>query len=522
MFATLIIVFREVLEAALITGVVLAATRGLRKRSYWVAYGILAGVVGAGVVALFANAIASAVSGVGQEIFNACVLFLAVTMLGWHSIWMSRHARDLSRHTNEIGGAVVAGRRPLYVLSVVIGLAVLREGSETVLFLYGITASGSTPFSAIIIGGLAGLSAGVVVGLLLYLGLLRIPARYLFNVIGWMVLLLVGGLASQGAAFLVQADLLPALGHAVWDTSALLSDRSIIGQILHVLIGYVSRPMGIQVLFYVITVITIGVLAWLFSGKNTQVKGAAFSLPLAVIAAVFFAAPQPVKASHKVYSPIVEKGEFELEFRAHRDSDNDNSKDGKQKHIYEISYGVMDRWYTALLLVAKKELDGNLKHEVTGWENIIQLTEQGEYWLDAGLYLEYKAAARSDDPDKFEFKFLLQKPTFKTLNTLNLIFEQEVGSNSDIDLKFEYAWGTKWKIRQEFEPGFEIYGELGELRDTNSWDDQEHQIGPVISGKYKFGNSLWKIGYDVGYLFGLTRATPDKTFKLGLELEFRF
>ncbi len=523
MLATLIIVFREVLEAALITGVVLAATRGLRKRGYWVAYGILAGIVGAGIIALFADAIANAVSGVGQEIFNACVLFLAVIMLGWHNVWMGRHARDLSDQMTKIGGAVVAGRRPLYALSVVIGLAVLREGSETVLFLYGITAAGTTPFSAIAISGLAGLGAGIVVGLLLYLGLLRIPARHLFSVTSWMVLLLAGGLALQGAAFLVQADLLPALGQAVWDTSGFLSERSVIGQILHTLIGYVSQPMGIQILFYVITISTIGFLMRLFRDKVTKTNGgASFALLLITVFVASYAMPKPVKASDKVYSPIVEKGELELEFLFHRDSDNDDSKDGKQKHIYEVAYGVTDRWYTALWFEAEKEPGGNLKHEATAWENIIQLTEQGEHWLDAGLYLEYEAAAASDDPDKLEFKLLLEKPIGQIVNTLNLILEQQIGSNSDEDLVFGYAWRTKWQIRQEFEPGFEIYGELGELRNTNSWDDQQHLFGPVVSGKYKFSNTQWKIGYDIGYLFGLTRAAPDGRFKFGLELEHPF
>ena len=67
------------------------------------------------------------------------------------------------------------------------------------------------------------------------------------------LLLLAAGMASQGARFLVQADLLPSLGPKLWDTSTLLSDRSLLGQTLHALIGYDARPAGIQVLFYVVT-----------------------------------------------------------------------------------------------------------------------------------------------------------------------------------------------------------------------------------------------------------------------------
>jgi high-affinity iron transporter len=97
-------------------------------------------------------------------------------------------------------------------------------------------------------------------GAALYLGLLRIPPRRLFAVTGWMVLLVAAGMASQAAAFLVQADMLPALGDAVWDTSAVLTEGSLVGKVLHTLIGYVSRPEGIQILFYLATLVGIGLL----------------------------------------------------------------------------------------------------------------------------------------------------------------------------------------------------------------------------------------------------------------------
>lgn len=260
MLGALIVVFREVLEAALIVGIVLAATKGVTKRSLWVGYGISLGIVGAVVVAVFADVIASAASGMGQEVFNASVLFLAVIMLGWHNVWMSRHGRQMMSQMKQIGGAVVAGHRPLYALSIVVCLAVLREGAETVLFLYGIIIASDSQYVPVISGGILGLAAGCAIGITLYFGLLRIPVKHLFTVIGWMVLLLAAGMASQGAGFLVQADVLPSLGGTIWDTSSVLSEHSLLGQILHVLVGYISQPAGIQLIFYVITIITIGLL----------------------------------------------------------------------------------------------------------------------------------------------------------------------------------------------------------------------------------------------------------------------
>jgi high-affinity iron transporter len=261
MLGTAIIVFREVLEAALIVSIVLAASTGAPRRGFWVSGGVAAGVIGAGLVALFAASIAAAVSGVGQELFNAAILLLAVGMLGWHIIWMSRHGRELAASARAIGEAVISGSRPLYILAIVCGVAVLREGSETVLFLYGIAAGGGAGAISIVAGGVLGLAAGIATGAVLYFGLLRIPTQRLFAVTNWMVLLLAAGMAAQSAGFLVQADLLPPLGEAVWDTSGVLTEDSLVGKALHTLIGYVSRPDGIQILFYLATLSSIWLLA---------------------------------------------------------------------------------------------------------------------------------------------------------------------------------------------------------------------------------------------------------------------
>jgi high-affinity iron transporter len=272
MLATALIVFREVLEAALIIGIVLAASRGVTRRWTWVAAGIAAGAAGSIVVAGFAEGIANALSGVGQELFNAAVLFAAVAMLGWHNIWMGRHGRELAVEAGDVGKLVLSGARPLYALAVVVSLAVLREGSELVLFLYSIAAANRTSAADFAGGIVLGMAGGIGTGAALYLGLLRIPLRHLFNVTSWMILLLAAGMAAQGAAFLEQADLLPALGNNVWDTSFLLPDDSILGRVLHALIGYVASPDGIQILFYAITLVAIGGLMRLVGRSEAPPK----------------------------------------------------------------------------------------------------------------------------------------------------------------------------------------------------------------------------------------------------------
>ncbi len=286
MLATAIIVFREVLEAALIVGIVLAASRGVMRRGAWIGGGIAAGILGAMAVAGGAETIAGLAAGTGQEVFNAAILFAAVAMLGWHNIWMTRHGREMTMAANRLGAAVRAGTQPLWALAFAVGLAVLREGSEVVLFLYGIAASGDGA-AAMALGGTLGLGAGVAAGAGLYLGLLRIPLQHLFSVTSWLVLLLAAGMASQAAAFLLQADLLPPLGTTVWDTSFLLSDQGLFGRVLHTLIGYTAQPAGIQLVFYLATLLIIASLMRLVGG-----------------------APPPARARHaRAHDPRLQPGE---------------------------------------------------------------------------------------------------------------------------------------------------------------------------------------------------------------------
>ncbi|WP_428034891.1 FTR1 family iron permease [Amphritea sp.] len=255
MLSSAVIVFREVLEAALIVSILLAATCGLPRRTLWIGAGLLAGLAGACIVALFASSITSAFEGTGQELMNACILLIAVLMLAWHNIWMSHHARELVAHMKNVSAKITDGSLPLYFLAVASGMAVLREGSEVVLFMYSVTASGSSA-NAMLIGSLIGVVAGILVGRLIYSGLLRIPTSRLFQLTGWMILLLASGLAASAAGYLIQAGYLPYQA-PLWDSGDLLSEKSILGQLLHILIGYQERPTIIHLAFYLVTLVTI-------------------------------------------------------------------------------------------------------------------------------------------------------------------------------------------------------------------------------------------------------------------------
>ena len=266
MIGALIIVFREVLEAGLIVGIVLAATRSVNGSRWFVSMGVLAGVLGSCVMAVFTGTLANAFDGFGQEIFNAAILAVAVVMLTWHNVWMAKHGRQLVGELKQAGREVLEGKKTLLALAIVVGTAVLREGSEVVLFLYGVAISDGGSGVSIISGGLAGLVLGAVVSGFTYLGLLNIPTRHLFAVTSWLIALLAAGMAAQSISFLEKAGIVDFLGTTVWDTSGLLSEKSIAGRILHTLIGYSDQPTLLQLLAYLATLAVI-FLATRLAGK---------------------------------------------------------------------------------------------------------------------------------------------------------------------------------------------------------------------------------------------------------------
>lgn len=257
MLAALIIVFREVVEAGLVVGIVLAATRSVGGSRLWAAGGVLAGVLGSCLVAAFAGAIASTFEGFGQELFNATILGIAVIMLIGHNVWMARHGRELAQDIRATGEAIARGSKSLMALAIVIGVAVLREGSEIVLFLYGIAITDGGSGISLILGGLGGLILGAGLSALTYLGLVKVPARHLFKVTSLMIAFLAAGMAAQVVVFLEQAGVVDMLSTTVWDSSALLSEKSIAGRVLHTLIGYSDQPSLMQLVVYIATLIVI-------------------------------------------------------------------------------------------------------------------------------------------------------------------------------------------------------------------------------------------------------------------------
>jgi len=174
---------------------------------------------------------------------------------------MASHAREMTARLKELGHAVAAGSQSVVVLGVAVASAVMREGSEVVLFLTGIMMQGGSNAAALALGSAGGLALGAAVSAVVYTGLMVVPLRRVFAVTGALVTLLAAGLAAEAVRQLSNAGLIDVLDGTLWDSSWLLSEDSWPGRVLHVLIGYIDRPTAVEVLAYVATIATIYLLS---------------------------------------------------------------------------------------------------------------------------------------------------------------------------------------------------------------------------------------------------------------------
>jgi hypothetical protein len=244
---------------------------------------------------------------------------------------------------------------------------------------------------------------------------------------------------------------------------------------------------------------------------------------VAVVAAVgALAGGEAAALEDKVYSPYVEGGVAEFEARGHRTFDGRADKDDEQNQKYELGYGVTSWWQTVLFGEVTKEPGADLRYSATAWENIFQLTDPGKYWADLGLYAEYAHSHLAGQPDELEMKLLVEKNVDPVTVTANLIFNRELGSGAGKGVGFEYAVRVNYPWKRELQFGVEAYGEPGRLTGFDAVQDQGHIIGPVLSGRFNLGTAPGVLGYQLGYLFGVTDGSPRGTVKWMLEYEVPF
>jgi len=516
MLTSFIIVFREVLEAALVIGIVAAAVKGLPHRARWIGAGVLLGIVGASAVAAGIGTISALAQGNGQELFSAAVLLIAGGMLAWHNIWMAQHGRELTVKLKTVGSDILAGNESMIMLLVVTALAVLREGSETALFLYGIIANGGARLDWIA-GSLLGLVAGAGVGLLLFAGLSQIPLKRLFQLSGWLILFIAAGMIARGAQFLVQGGFVPPLINPIWNSSALISGNSLAGRSLAALLGYSPAPSLTQFLVYLVSLGLIGGFM-LLKNRNLRAQTAVNSLALVAAAAAALLGARTARAGdYQVYSPNVVKGEKEIEARAYN-SWGTTPDTGARKSV-KAAAGVSptDYWFTEIYVNAEQEPGESLKAEEAEWENRFQLTPQGKYWADFGLLSEVEIPRYSHDPYEVRVGPVIARDFGRLSVLINLLAGHQYGSNAQSGVELSYRSRLTYRYNRLASPVIEAYGQpVGRI---GQWGRPRHQAGGGITGRLRVGAGR-NLDYSAVLLFGGTQAAADTTAVARLEYEF--
>jgi len=243
------------------------------------------------------------------------------------------------------------------------------------------------------------------------------------------------------------------------------------------------------------------------------------------IVAFMALAPVAARADFHIRSPDeIDYGEWEFEHNGSASFDHNPDKNGETSYTLEIGRGLTSWYHPELELDIGRDAGPGEPTKIQGltWENTFMLTEPGEYWADLGLYWEYSLSTQRGTPDDTLFGALIQKDVGPTTHTLNLFLDKGVGPNQDMHgFDFVYAWQSRWNLYRYASPAIEIYGDAGQIDRMPSFPNQEFRLGPVLLGAVSAGTS-GQIKYEAGYLFGVTRATPQSTIRWKLEWETPF
>ena len=222
----------------------------------------------------------------------------------------------------------------------------------------------------------------------------------------------------------------------------------------------------------------------------------------------------PAYAIFNITSPDIKKGVLGIESRNRWDFDDRASKDNFKMHALKLDYGITDRFAVEMLGYMQDIPQHGYEYTSTEFEGKFRFYDPGEYWLDFALKLSYEWKQQDTKADQGKAKFLFSKDFGKWVHVANANFSKEIGTDASKDTELSLAWRTKYKLNKHFEPGFEYYNGLGELSDMQGYDEQTHRIGPMM-----FGQIVPGLKYQAGYLFGLSDAAEDGSFKFFLRYE---
>ncbi len=249
--AIVFIVWRECVEALLIVGILNAwiAQREPQERQRARLYlwsGVAAGIALAGALATILVALGEWISGTAQQVFQTIMEAVAAVLILQMVFWMRKYGRTL-RSDMMSGLSKSAASDHWWGVFALALLAVAREGSEAVVFLYG-TLAGRDGTMMRVLAAAGGIAAALATFVLLQMGSRVLPWRVFFQVSGFMLFCLAGALIVSVVDNLQALDLLPELSGRLWDTSKVLPDSGSVGGLVSALTGYRARPDILEVL----------------------------------------------------------------------------------------------------------------------------------------------------------------------------------------------------------------------------------------------------------------------------------
>lgn len=250
MFNIAIVIFRECLEIALLLGIILASTRHIKNSRVYVITGALLGTVLASIFAFFVKFITNTYGKWGDEIFDSCVILLTAFIISWTVVWMQGYTQKIKKDLGELSEKITAGSASKLLIIAIVAATILREGVEILLLVYSIAKTGNISASGYIIALGIGSLSGFIVGIIIYLGLIKLTGKYIFRVCTILLTMVAAGLASEAAGLLTSTGVIETFTDTLWDTSWFVDSGSMSGKILHIITGYDSKPNGMQIIFY--------------------------------------------------------------------------------------------------------------------------------------------------------------------------------------------------------------------------------------------------------------------------------
>jgi high-affinity iron transporter len=281
MIAEFIITFRETLEAALIVGIILSYLVKVKETKYnkVVYLGVGAGVLASILGAFAFHWIAGGFSGLAEELFEGITMLIGAALLTWMILWMMQQKRVAQQLKEKVAFHISKAMR--YELFLLVFVAVLREGIETVIFL---NASAFSSEGGTLVGAVLGIIAALVLGYAMFVMTVRVNLKRFFNITSVILIFFAAGLVAHGIHELQEAYVVPVVAEHIWDINPavnadgsypLLHEKGYVGSVMKGLFGYNGNPNLIEVVSWVTYLIAMAFGWWFLENQSKPKKAKA-------------------------------------------------------------------------------------------------------------------------------------------------------------------------------------------------------------------------------------------------------